>query len=157
MRQSYLSLHSNQEKEYGAWTQGHIFDLDAVEILKMRDHGWCEIKYGVKSDTQVREVHFNSEKEVESFAQVVQKLKTLQAKRNERRAHEFCQISPDSAGDGKIRLLVEIVSGVRLPIADGRSSDPYVIVRLGSEEIHRTKPIYNTYVHIDCLKLTAME
>ena len=55
--------------------------------------------------------------------------------------------SPERGLD--IRVLVEVVSGVDLPVADVSSSDPYVIVRLGSQEVHRTKPIKNTYVTWD--------
>jgi Ca2+-dependent lipid-binding protein len=43
-----------------------------------------------------------------------------------------------------IQLLVEIVSATDLPIADRKSTDPYVIVYLGKQEIHRTKPIHKS-------------
>jgi C2 domain len=69
----------------------------------------------------------------------------LQSKRTAQRVLDFHALTPDSKEDtSRIQLLVEIVSGIRLPIADGSASDPYVIVRMGAEEVHRTKPIHNT-------------
>jgi hypothetical protein len=41
----------------------------------------------------------------------------------------------------ELSLLVEIVSATDLPIADISSTDPYIIVYMGQQEIHRTKPI----------------
>lgn len=41
--------------------------------------------------------------------------------------------------DNRIQILVEIVSASNLPIADILSSDPYIKVLNGTEEIHRTK------------------
>jgi hypothetical protein len=132
------------------WTQAHIYDLDDVHIHKAKRGGHCQIKFGHGSDTQLREVNFDSEKEASSFCQVIDHLRKLQSKRTERRVREFRTSSPNSKPDSpststsQIQLLVEIVSGTRLPIADGSSSDPYVIVRMAGEEVHRTKPIYNT-------------
>lgn len=42
---------------------------------------------------------------------------------------------------GNVSLLVEIVSASDLPIADAKSTDPYVIVFMGKQIIHRTKTI----------------
>ena len=43
----------------------------------------------------------------------------------------------------KIQLLVEIVSMTNLPVTDLLSTDAYVVVRLGAQEIHRTSVISN--------------
>ena len=60
---------------------------------------------------------------------------------------DFRELSPTSEQGPQIRLLIEIVSGIGLPVADLNATDPYVIVRLGgSKEVHRTIPIYGTYV-----------
>jgi hypothetical protein len=40
-----------------------------------------------------------------------------------------------------INILVEIVSATNLPIADLLATDPYIVVRFGSKEIHRTSVI----------------
>jgi hypothetical protein len=44
-------------------------------------------------------------------------------------------------GDVNIRLLIDIVGAIDLPVADLISTDAYVVVRLGSREIHKTKVI----------------
>eukprot|EP00934_Nitzschia_sp_Nitz4_P005692 Nitzschia sp. Nitz4//scaffold348_size17284//6198//9518//NITZ4_008842-RA/size17284-processed-gene-0.10-mRNA-1//-1//CDS//3329548688//5682//frame0 len=47
------------------------------------------------------------------------------------------ELTPSS----EINLLLEIVSATNLPIADRKSTDPYVIVYMGTQELHRTQPI----------------
>jgi Ca2+-dependent lipid-binding protein len=47
-------------------------------------------------------------------------------------------LSVDLSANGDINLMVEIVSATDLPIADRNSTDPYVIVFMGKQEIHRT-------------------
>lgn len=44
----------------------------------------------------------------------------------------------------ELNILIEIVSGRGLLVGDRTSSDPYVIVKLGDEEVHRTKYISKT-------------
>lgn len=64
----------------------------------------------------------------------------------EQRVRDFRELTPvGEGGSGRIRLLIEIVSGISLPISGIDATDPYVIVRLGgSNEVHRTTPIYST-------------
>jgi hypothetical protein len=52
--------------------------------------------------------------------------------------------TPDIGED--LKIMVEIVSGRHLLVGDRTSSDPYVIVKLGEKEVHRTKYISKTYV-----------
>jgi len=82
-----------------------------------------------------------------SFMQVLENLNKCKHKLTEQRVRDFRELSPMAEqGDGvRIRLLVEIVSGINLPVTDRSATDPYVIVRLGgAKEVHRTIPIYNT-------------
>lgn len=69
----------------------------------------------------------------------------------------------DLTAQSEIQLLIEIVSATDLPIADRmkQSSDPYVIVYLGHEEIHRTSHIPKTLnpiwtIDTGCLCLLSM-
>ncbi len=48
------------------------------------------------------------------------------------------------SASGKIQLLIEIVSALNVPVGDLFSSDPYVIVRMGDKEVHRTDYIPRT-------------
>jgi hypothetical protein len=57
-------------------------------------------------------------------------------------------IGDDTAGkpimmtaSSEINLLIEIVSATDLPIADLKSTDPYVVVYLGRQRIHKTQHI----------------
>lgn len=54
--------------------------------------------------------------------------------------------SNDVTDQSEIQLLIEIISATHLPIADrtNKSTDPFVIVYLGNEEIHRTRHIPRT-------------
>lgn len=47
-------------------------------------------------------------------------------------------------GDVDVRILVDIVSAIDLPVTDLFSADAYIVVRLGSREVHRTRPVHNT-------------
>jgi hypothetical protein len=140
---STLGFHAADEESDG-WETRYVLGLDDVEILKARG-SHCEMKLGHGSDTQVRHVNFSNESEATSFQQVLNKLFKLKKKFTEQRVRDFRQLSPVSEQDFQIRILIEIVSGVGLPIADRNATDPYVIVRLGgSQEVHRTIPIYGT-------------
>jgi Ca2+-dependent lipid-binding protein len=48
--------------------------------------------------------------------------------------------------DDKLKILIEISSGRELMVGDITSSDPYVVVMLGQEQVHKTKYIPKTYV-----------
>ena len=47
-------------------------------------------------------------------------------------------------GSADVKILVDIVSAINLPTSDLFSADAYIVVRLGSREVHRTKVVYNT-------------
>lgn len=140
---STIGLHAADEEEK-EWVTNYVFGLDDVEVLKTKG-SHCELKLGHGSDTQVRHVNFNSEQDVKSFQQVLEKLVNLKHKLTEQRVREFAELSPDVEGGSRIKLLIEIVSGINLPATDeGNKTDAYVIVRLGSREVHRTLPINGT-------------
>lgn len=66
-----------------------------------------------------------------------------------KRTSELLRSSPslrDLTPKSEIQLLIEIVSATNLPVADRlkHSTDPYVIVYLGQQEIHRTQFISRT-------------
>lgn len=140
---STIGFHAADE-ESGAWVTNYVLGLDDVEIIKARG-SHCEMKLGHGSDTQVRHVNFSHERDVRSFRQVLEKLLKSKAKLTEQRVRDFRELSPVSEGGLQLRLLVEIVSGIGLPPTDRNTTDAYVIVRLGgSQEVHRTTPIYGT-------------
>ena len=151
----------------GAFVEHYTYRLEDVEIIKV--HGrTCEVKFGSGSETIVRNILFEAEKEAFAFDDALTDLKTRVQERAKRRAEEYRQhkrtknkgVSPLNstprtrsledplaaleAGDVEIKLLVDIVSGIDLPIADLVSSDPYVVVKLGNRQVHRTKVMSKT-------------
>lgn len=131
-------------QEIGSWKTHYVLGLDDIHILKAKG-SHCEIKAGHGNDTQVRAVNFSSEKDATSFRHVLENLNGLKQRLTEQRVRDFRELTPVTEADGgQIRLLIEIVSGVALPVADRNATDPYVIVRLASHEVHRTTPIYST-------------
>lgn len=93
----------------------------------------------------VRRVHFSSDKEASSFQHVLEKLNDMEKTLKQERLKNFAKLYPSMVGSDKnnIRLLLEVVSASNLPdIANGVPPNPYVIVTLGSKEIHRTRPIH---------------
>lgn len=78
-----------------------------------------------------------------------ERLSAYQKKQEETKA-KLAEASPISnltrtlSLDSHVNILVEIVSATDLPIADMKSTDPYIVVYLGKQEVHRTKPISKT-------------
>ena len=118
-----------------------------------------EATFGSGSATEVREIFFDKSDAAQDFYDHIQRLKRLLRERASRRLLAFQEqqrkkthadadavlttpgVTNDNDDNGSIDLLVEIVSAVNLPIADRKSSDPYVKVFFGQTEVHRTNPI----------------
>ena len=60
----------------------------------------------------------------------------------EEKDEEAIEQEEDLLQDGNVNLLVEVVSAADLPIADVSSTDPYVVVFMGKQEVHRTKKVF---------------
>ena len=122
-----------------AWVESRTYRLDELKLTKV--HGrTVEVHLGAGREVQVRDVKFESEADATAFATTIQKLVQLEHHRAQRQAQSYLQ-SRSLETTTRIRILLEIVSATNLPIADLSSSDPYVLVRLGSREIHRTSVV----------------
>jgi Ca2+-dependent lipid-binding protein len=128
-----------------------------VIILKSSGRS-CEVKLGTSNEVVIRDIKFDSEKDRTSFEKVMDKLSTLEHERAQRQVAAYKSIKKDTErkpqevnrklmaralsmseeGTDTINLLVEIVSAIDIPVADMYSSDAYVIVRMGGNEVHRT-------------------
>jgi hypothetical protein len=137
----------DEELEDGKWSEAYHFDLDSVEVLKQHRH-YADLKLGRGAETQVRTVNFATAEEAQSFCDILESLRKLEAQRAQRKLDAYRSGQTGGTRDfeagEQINILVEIVSGVRLPIADISSTDAYVVVYLGTTEVHRTKQIPNT-------------
>ena len=154
------------------WNEYKRYGLDLVQHQKTQG-AYVEIRLGAGSETVVRDFHFGSDAEAQQFVRALEACKTLEAERTQRQIKSYQQELQASAsksnkkgfnaaasepanvtrGDPKasdtlagdrIQLLIEIVSGVNVPVGDLLTSDPYVIVRMGNREVHRTEYIPQT-------------
>lgn len=125
------------------WIETECLSLDDVAVNK-RVQNICIIttmRVGKKNKT--REVIFSNEREAKAFDKLIRKQK-------KEVAHLLRKRLADVLGNGNIspmeniKILVEIVAAYDLPVGDLKSSDPYVLVRMGSREIHRTKHLSKT-------------
>ena len=121
------------------WTEVYIYNLDGIEVLKSHRHT-VELKVGQGKDTKVRDLVFANEHEATTFCDVLESLGKLQAGRAQRRLAKYMADPKHKVRDisSNVQLLVEIVSAVRLPVADIVSTDAYVTVHLGKHKVHST-------------------
>eukprot|EP00545_Synedropsis_sp_CCMP1620_P013185 CAMPEP_0119011176 /NCGR_PEP_ID=MMETSP1176-20130426/5499_1 /TAXON_ID=265551 /ORGANISM="Synedropsis recta cf, Strain CCMP1620" /LENGTH=1142 /DNA_ID=CAMNT_0006963953 /DNA_START=65 /DNA_END=3493 /DNA_ORIENTATION=+ len=143
-------FHKADEPDDCGWSEVGGCDLDDVEILKTRGFH-CEMKFGRGSEAEIRRVKFGSVEEAESFLRVVRKLGSLESNRTKQRVEDYYvshgkSVQEDAIDEsGGIHIVVEIVSGIHLPEADKIvGTDPYVVVRMGTREVHCTKTIVDT-------------
>jgi hypothetical protein len=156
---SPLGIHGGDEedddKDHQAWTESGSYKLEDVIIIKSSGRS-CEVRLGTSNEIIVRDIKFDSEKDRTSFQKVMDKFSSLERERAQRQVTAYKRIkkgAPQNAlnstlkaralsmleeGTETINLLVEIVSAMDIPVADIYSSDPYVIVRMGGKEVHRT-------------------
>lgn len=128
------------------WVTDYVFGLDNAKIIKIKG-SLIEARLGHGDETQIRHIHFSSDKEANSFHKVMLNIREMEDKLKDQQLKKFRDLHPSLAkGTHKqIRLLIEIVSATNLPDSDGETPNPYVVVSLGaSNEIHRTEPIRNT-------------
>ena len=152
------------------------FRLENVHILRI--HGkYCEVKVGHGNDTVVRDLKFKSTALAERFKLFVERLQIMEKDRANEQAQKYLSKHSKRAHDGSsgiqtrdlfaieegtngeataINILVEIVSAKGLPAADLLSSDPYVVVRMGGVEIHRTSVISKSLNPIWTLKTGSL-
>ncbi|GKY95063.1 hypothetical protein MPSEU_000470500 [Mayamaea pseudoterrestris] len=143
-------ISSAEEAEYSV--ESDAYELSDLEILE-RKNKTLECKLGTGNETVVRELRFRSAVEADAFARVYSKLEKMVSERTQEQLAKFRKSSApaesvvhdlekivDKSGEA-IAILCEIVSAQSLPIADMYSTDPYIIVRMGRTEIHRTAHI----------------
>jgi Ca2+-dependent lipid-binding protein len=128
--------------------------VESFQILEVKGRT-CSCQLGTGYSRVIREIKFETTPEVESFQRALEKVKRLEDERGQRQLQLFREIqrkkkikasekADDVSDDKEIAILGEIVSAKSLPIADIISTDPYVIVQLGTNEIHRTKILSRT-------------
>jgi len=132
------------------------YDLEEVCDFQ-HNKNEVEATFGRGSATEVREIKFANTQEAKNFYDQIVALKKTVDDRASQRLEAFRakqevvekEVKSRAAKVGvsledDIKLMVEIVSCTHLPIADIKSTDPYVTVFFGTDEVHRTKPVANT-------------
>lgn len=150
---SYIS--SIEDAEFSIETD--TYELSDMEILEQKSKT-LECRLGSGNETVVRELRFPTAEEADTFARAYAKMNRMTSERTQeqltrfresnalrtksavqRIERELAKVNNDK--EKGIAILCEIVSALSLPIADVFSTDPYIIVRMGKKEIHRTAVI----------------
>jgi hypothetical protein len=129
----------DSDPRYEGWKAKYKVPIRACSIRNVhRRDVHVQVKYiEIKHD---RTFVFNSEEEASSFAQMVDAQKEAEEKRSSIKLKHALDGIRTEPGE-EVTLLVEIVSGADLPVADISSSDPFVICYFNGKEVHRTKHI----------------
>ena len=114
-----------------------LFDLTKIVITAKTLHK----KKGIEE--QSRTLKFPSSKAAEEFYEYFQKCQILETKtKKERFQAALGKIKlPPQSECRQLKILVDVMSAKYLPIADFKSTDPYVVAMLGRREIHKTKHV----------------
>jgi hypothetical protein len=131
------------------------YKLEDIGILKTAGKV-VELRLGHGNETVVRDIKFESADDALSFQQLLEHMHQLERDRTQKQVALYkdkLRSTPPTSPSGSkqvvglednvssINLLVEIVSASNLPVADMFTSDAYVVVHMGGNEIHRTKVI----------------
>jgi hypothetical protein len=129
-------------KKFADWKPKYRIPCQSMTI-KQQHKKSVYIMVEVQKLKQERELIFDTLEDARKFCDKLEEERILESERAETRLQA-------ALGDIKlppfetVTLLVEIVSGWNLPIGDFKSSDPYVIMMMGNQEVHRTKHIPST-------------
>ena len=121
---------------YKGWKPKYKFPLKMIEIksIHRRHVVVTTIDRAVEA---TRDFIFDTEQQAANFSDLITEHKKEDMKRIDKKfRHNLggLKLKPRE----KVTLLVEIVSGTDLPVADLTSSDPFVICWVAGKEVHRT-------------------
>lgn len=132
------------------WSVKYQIPLRCISIQKIsRDSVTLSFHQDHSKSKKAREFTFGSRGDTDAFAEMI---RTEKEKDEERVDAKIKAALGDNKDGGdikvqqneKLELLIEIVSGWNLPIADITSSDPLVACYFNGEEVHKTNYIPKT-------------
>lgn len=154
-------------EEDGEWVEYRRYFLDEIdEDVDLHKHSW-EATLGRAAKRERREFKFSSSAEAEDFNTDIKRFRKAAENRASVRLEEFKEKQKEAVAkadkkvigsapklaakssvqnlgnNSNIRLLIQIVSASDLPIADLKTSDPYINAYLGQKKLHRTKTVAN--------------
>lgn len=126
----------------GEWRPQLQVSIGSLTV-KNRSKSNVYLKLAIDGAEQRREFIFANPTQADEFVQAFNREKIRQPKRLDKKVQGSLggiQLKKDETLD----LLIEIVSGWGLPVADVTSSDPMVVCSINGKEVHRTKYIPKT-------------
>lgn len=127
---------------YEGWRAKYKLPLKALEIKSFNRRD-VVVELNHRAIKQTRRFIFDIDKESTEFVEFIEEHKKEELKRKARRYRHALgniELKPKEM----CTLLIEIVSGTDLPIADFNSSDPFVKCFIGGKEVHRTSHMPKT-------------
>ena len=153
-----------EEKEEEEELPLRSFRVEDLAILDQK-RNVCEVQVGHGDEAKVYDVTFQSEHESMAFSAQFNQLRDLESARSKKQAQlykekqkaenetfnkgskETNKNTSKSKNHLSVDLLVEIVSATNLPGSNssfGFPRNPFVIVKMGGSEVHRTKALSST-------------
>ena len=126
----------------GGWRPKYQLPLRTLSV-KSQSNSSVFLHVEQDGTKQKRELIFESTHDASAFASAFKREKVRDSKRLDNKLKASLGGIQLKRGE-TLDLLIEIVSGWSLPIADISSSDPFVICSINGKEVHRTKHISKT-------------
>ena len=123
----------------GSWICKYQVPIGSL-ILKQTTGSRVFMRLNQDGVKEKREFVFGSAREADDFTKAFNREKSRESKRHDKKLKGSLR-DIELKKDEKLDLLIEIVSGWSLPVADVTSSDPFVVCSINGKEVHRTKYI----------------
>lgn len=133
----YPLLNDHGGREYEGWKPRYSLPMHGI-FIRGQNKKTVTILISFSEFKQERDLIFDTNDDARSFVKQVEKQKRLETVRQDDRLLYALGNEIVLPKFEKLDLLFEIVSAYDLPVGDYTSSDPYVSVFLGHQEVHRT-------------------
>jgi C2 domain len=121
---------------YKGWNAKYKLPINSMSIKSVHKND-VMITTEIRHIKHTRNLIFDSEQEAIEFVQKIEMQKQAEHERSRVKLQHALGGLKITPGE-EVTLLVEIVSASDLPIADLKSSDPFVICFINDREVHRT-------------------
>ncbi len=133
----YPLLDDHGGREYEGWKPRYSLQMHGI-FIRGQHKKTVTILISFTEFKQERDLIFDTTDDARAFVKQVEKQKRLETVRQDDRLLYALGGEIVLPKFEKLDLLFEIVSAYDLPVGDYTSSDPYVSVFLGHQEVHRT-------------------
>lgn len=123
----------------GSWLPKYQVSIGSL-TLKQTTGSRVFMRLNQDGIKEKREYVFGSAREADDFTKAFNREKIRESKRLDKKLKGSLGDIELKKGE-KLDLLIEVVSGWSLPVADVTSSDPFVVCSINGKEVHRTKYI----------------